>query len=109
MTESKLRFWNFMTNLPEYYVIINCFVTFSVEDDIHTSFSIGEDEDEGGECSTAESKTTQTDLLLKQLLPLKRLPSQQPPRPLEECVRILRSDVSDVLNCHQIISNDLKN
>ena len=59
---------------------------------MHTSFSIGESDEEEA-YGTAESKTTQTDLLLKELHPLKRLPSQQSPRPLEECVRILRSDV----------------
>ena len=68
---------------------------FSEEDNSRTSFSIGDDnDDDEEECSRLDSKQTQTDQLIKELSPLKRLPSQQPPRTLEECLRILRSDVS---------------
>ena len=78
-----------------FYYTFTCIYKFSEEDNVRTSFSIGEDSDnEGEECSTLDSKTTQTDQLVKELVPLKRLPRQQPPRALKECVRILRSDVS---------------
>ena len=62
---------------------------------IRTSFSIGDDGDDDDDVSTdKESKLTQTDQLMRELAPLKRLASQQPPRALEECLKILRSDVS---------------
>ena len=61
---------------------------------IRTSFSIGDDGDDDEECCDKDSKHTQTDQLMRELAPLKRLASQQPPRELEECLKILRSDVS---------------
>ncbi|XP_060082779.1 3-hydroxy-3-methylglutaryl-coenzyme A reductase-like [Ylistrum balloti] len=57
-----------------------------------TTFTIGEDESSDEETETMDSKETQTDLLEFGYRPLERLPSIQPPRPVAECLDILKSD-----------------
>ena len=69
-------------------------IVLAEEVSIRTSFSIGDDDNDDEECGGKDCKFTQTDQLMRELAPLKRLPSQQPPRALEECLKILRSDVS---------------
>ena len=78
-------------------------IVLAEEVSIRTSFSIGDDEDDDEECSDKDSKLTQTDQLMRELAPLKRLASQQPPRALEECLKILRSDVSCSVNAPKIM------
>ncbi|XP_021359301.1 3-hydroxy-3-methylglutaryl-coenzyme A reductase-like [Mizuhopecten yessoensis] len=57
-----------------------------------TTFIIGETESSDEETETKASRETQTDLLECGYRPLERLPSIQPPRPVAECVDILKSD-----------------
>ncbi|XP_033750223.1 3-hydroxy-3-methylglutaryl-coenzyme A reductase-like isoform X2 [Pecten maximus] len=58
-----------------------------------TTFTLGdEDESSDEETDTKESRETQTELLEFGYRPLERLPSIQPPRPVSECLDILKSD-----------------
>lgn len=60
------------------------------EEDIRTSFSIGDDESDD-EVMKVDSKSTQT-ASLQMLTPLRRLLSREEPRSLEQCIELLKKD-----------------
>lgn len=65
--------------------------------DHHASFMIGDDDSSDEDLPTPkemESKETQTDFDVHALEPLQPLETEAEPRPLDECVAILKSDVS---------------
>jgi hypothetical protein len=66
------------------------------EENIRTSFSLGDDDDDDEtDDIMVDSKGTQT-AALQSLSPLKRLVSYEEPRSLKQCIEILKSDVSFV-------------
>ncbi|XP_060585378.1 3-hydroxy-3-methylglutaryl-coenzyme A reductase-like [Ruditapes philippinarum] len=64
--------------------------TTDSEENIRTSFSLGDDDDENDD-TMVDSKGTQT-AALQSLSPLKRLVSYEEPRSLKQCIEILKSD-----------------
>ncbi|XP_064607841.1 3-hydroxy-3-methylglutaryl-coenzyme A reductase-like isoform X2 [Liolophura sinensis] len=75
--------------------------------DHHASFMIGDDDSSDEDLSTPkemESKETQTDFDVHALEPLQPLETEAEPRPLDECVAILKSDDGPkILNDKEII------
>ncbi|XP_069137077.1 3-hydroxy-3-methylglutaryl-coenzyme A reductase-like [Argopecten irradians] len=57
-----------------------------------TTFTLGEDDSSDEKMDRTDSRETQTELLEVGYRPLERLSSIQPPRPVSECLDILKSD-----------------